>query len=255
MKENTIHKSRSCCSLNEGTTQYIDPVCGMSVSGNRPEFHFATDGVDYYFCSTHCLRTFKYDRKAGASGIRSRSGRNLALPVGLSGGAALIAVFLAVIAVIAANGSVGFAISEIKRLWYWVLLLSAGFALQLGLFVHIRHLVSQRLAGAKAELAASGTVSAGSMIACCSHGLVTLLPFLGISAAATFLARYQLSFLIVGLFSNLLGVTVMIGLAQKNHIEFKNPVLKAISGLNMKMLQFFLVITGSVAVGVSFASS
>jgi hypothetical protein len=154
-----------------------------------------------------------------------------------------------------ANSTLDFAFLEIKRLWYWVLLLSTGFGLQLGLFVHIRHILRQRLAGATAEVAASGAVSTGSMIACCSHGLVNLLPIFGISAAAAFLARYQLPFIMFGVFSNLVGVTIMIGLAQKNKIQFENPILKAISELNMRLARLVLIVTGLIAIGFSIASS
>lgn len=255
MSGNTSQNHASCCTAAAGKSQYVDPICGMSVSETRPDLHLVRDGFDYYFCGKHCLKTFKRQKAGGTSGARLLNGKHSALAIGMLGGAALLTLFVSVIAVVASNGSAGFAVSELKRLWYWALMLAAGFGLQLGLFVHIRHILQQRLAGAKAELAASGSVSAGSMIACCSHGLVNLLPFLGISAAAAFLARYQLPFLILGVFSNLLGVTMMIGLAQKNGIEFSNPILQAIARLNMNVLRILLVITGLLAISFSFASA
>ena len=244
----------SCCSNSKGHSHDVDPVCGMRIDKAQTHLHLVADGGDFYFCSNNCLRIFKKVRNESTSGTRIGDGKNLALPIGMLGGTGLVVLFSIAIAIIMANSSIEFAVAEIQRLWYWVVLLSAGFGLQVGLFVHIRHTVQQRLTAAKAELAASGAVSTGSLVACCAHGLVTLLPFLGVSAAATFMARYQLSFLLLGIFSNLLGVTMMIGLAQKNNVVFSNALLKYIASLNMKALRIFLVVTGLIALGVSFAS-
>jgi len=225
----------------------------MGVDGTSPGLRMTQAGIDYHFCSTHCLKIFTKNKEDIASGKGLRSRKNRALPAGILGGFFLILLFLTV--VILTNSTIGFILSEIQRLWYWVLLLAAGFGLQLGLFLHIRHTLQQRLAGATAEVAASGAVSTGSMIACCSHGLANLLPFLGVSAAAAFLARYQLPFIVFGVFSNLIGVTIMVGLAQKNNIVFNNPVLQGLVRLNMKLIRLFLIITGVVAIGVSIAAS
>lgn len=248
-------KIESCCSSENGHSHYVDPVCGMRIDKARPYLHLVSDGGDFYFCSNSCLRIFQTTGDDNASDTKTGSGKNLAVLMGVLGSSGLVVLFSIAIAIIMANSSIEFAVAEIKRLWYWVVLLSAGFGLQLGLFVHIRQTIRQRLTAAKAELAASGAVSTGSMVACCSHGLVTLLPFLGVSAAAAFLARYQMSFLLLGLFSNLLGVTVMIGLAQKNNIAFNNPLLKYLACLNMRALRIFLVGMGLIVIGVSFASS
>ena len=243
----------TCCSTSSGEVRHIDPVCGMGLDETKLELYTTHDSVDYYFCSSHCLKIFSKNKEDIISGKGLRTGRNWALPIGLLGSTLLITLFLTVVLI--ANGTIAFALSEIQRLWYWVLLLSAGFGLQLGLFIHIKHTLQQRLAAATAEVAASGAVSTGSMIACCSHGLVNLLPVFGISAAAAFLARYQLPFIIFGVFSNLLGVTIMVGLAQKNKIEFDNPILQFIARQNMKLIRPILIVTGLVAIGISIASS
>ena len=245
----------SCCSGTSGNSHFVDPVCGMRIAKTQPGLHWTSGGSEFYFCSSNCMRIFKHNHDNTTLSAHINRGKSPALIVGMSGAIGLIILFLIVISIILTNSSYEFALSEVKRLWYWVLLLSTGFGLQLGLFAHIRQTVNQKLTAAKAELAASGAVSSGSMVACCSHALVTLLPFLGISAAATFLARYQLSFLLLGLFSNLLGVTVMIGLAQKHKIEFKNPFLKFLSSLSMKALRIFLVVMGLIALGISLAAA
>ena len=242
-----------CANTPSEKAQYIDPICGMALDGSNPELSLTHAGEAYHFCSSHCQKLFARHKEDIVSGRGLKSKKNRALPVGILGTVSLIILFLTV--VVLANQTVAFALSEIQRLWYWVLLLSTGFGFQFGLFMHIRHTLHQRMVGATAEIATSGVVSTGSMIACCSHGLVNLLPIFGISAAAAFLARYQLPFILFGVFSNLVGVTIMFGLAQKNQIRFKNQLMLSIAKLNMKLVRVFLIITGIIAIGVSIASS
>jgi hypothetical protein len=51
------------------------------------------------------------------------------------------------------------------------------------------------------------------------------------------------------------GVTIMVGLAQKNSISFSNPLLCGIAGFNMKIVRLLLIVTGIIAIGVSVAAS
>jgi hypothetical protein len=59
-------------------------------------------------------------------------------------------------------------------------------------------------------LGASGGTSATAMVACCIHHVTDVLPILGLSAAASFLTRYQRPFMLVGLIMNLIGIGVML---------------------------------------------
>lgn len=254
MNDQTTLETSSCCNTaSSEQRQFIDPVCGMAVEGNNPALSIINKGVEHHFCSTHCRKAFNIAGKRSKSEEKASTRKNRALPIGIIGSSLLLLVFLLV--VLLANGSTAFAFSEIKRLWYWVLLLSAGFGLQLGLFIHTRYMIKEKMIGATAEVAASGAVSTGSMIACCSHGLVNLLPVFGISTAAVFLARYQLPFILFGVFSNLVGITIMIGLAQKNGITFSNLLLRLLANLNMKIVRLFLIISGSIAIGISILVS
>ena len=45
----------------EEKSQYTDPVCGMSTDQEGKFIHNKHDGKSYYFCSEHCLTTFKTD--------------------------------------------------------------------------------------------------------------------------------------------------------------------------------------------------
>jgi uncharacterized membrane protein YidH (DUF202 family) len=48
------------------------------------------------------------------------------------------------------------------------------------------------------------------MVACCAHHVSDLLPILGLTAAATFLAEYRTAFMLIGLGTTLAGIAVMI---------------------------------------------
>lgn len=61
-----------------------------------------------------------------------------------------------------------------------------------------------------AMLGTSGSTSVVTMVACCLHHVVDVLPILGLSAAATFLIRYQRPFMRVSLGLNLLGIAIML---------------------------------------------
>jgi hypothetical protein len=49
-----------------------------------------------------------------------------------------------------------------------------------------------------------------AMVACCAHHVTDVLPILGLTAAATFLAQYRTAFMLVGLGMTLLGISVMV---------------------------------------------
>lgn len=61
-----------------------------------------------------------------------------------------------------------------------------------------------------AVMGTSGGTSATAMIACCLHHVTDVLPVLGLSAAATFLTRYQRQFMQFGLAMNMLGILMIL---------------------------------------------
>jgi hypothetical protein len=56
----------------------------------------------------------------------------------------------------------------------------------------------------------SGGTSITAMVACCLHHVTDVLPVLGLSAAATFLTRYQRPFMLASLGVNMIGILVML---------------------------------------------
>ena len=76
--------------------------------------------------------------------------------------------------------------------------------LKKGLFVPITHPgPSGALTGA------GGSMSTAAMVACCAHHVTDVLPILGLTAAATFLAEYRIAFMLVGLGTTVLGIVFM----------------------------------------------
>ncbi|MBI2332111.1 MAG: hypothetical protein HYU84_08140, partial [Chloroflexi bacterium] len=61
-----------------------------------------------------------------------------------------------------------------------------------------------------ALMGTSGGTSVTAMVACCLHHVTDVLPILGLSAAATYLTRYQRPFMLVSLGLNILGIVVML---------------------------------------------
>ncbi len=136
--------------------------------------------------------------------------------VGAGAAALLIIVYLGIITL--AEG-LTHALGQTAELWYWVLALAIGFGVQAGLFSFIRQGIRERRAAATGSVAASGSVSAGSMAACCAHHLSDVLPLLGLSGVAIFLVRYQLFFIIVGVLSNIVGITIMLETIQRHGLS------------------------------------
>lgn len=55
-----------------------------------------------------------------------------------------------------------------------------------------------------------GGMFAVAMVACCAHHVTDVLPILGLTVAAAFLAEYRIAFMLVGLGSTVLGIVMML---------------------------------------------
>lgn len=144
---------------------------------------------------------------------------------------------------------------QFGEIWYWVFLLVAGFGTQVALLVYIRGAVHSKTAGATAGVAASGGVSMLAMIACCAHHVTDVLPILGLSVAAVFLADYQLPFILLGVFSNLAGITIMLGIIQKCELYPKTAALRRVFAFDMKKALNAVVVSGVIIVAFTFLAT
>lgn len=87
-----------------------------------------------------------------------------------------------------------------------------GFGVQTALYTILKWGLFMPSAGTGASgplMGAGGATSTVAMAACCAHHVTDVMPFLGLTAAATFLADYRTAFMLAGLGMNLIGITVM----------------------------------------------
>lgn len=98
----------------------------------------------------------------------------------------------------------------------WIILpIILGFGIQLALYttLKMRLLLPVPSAAPSGILAgAGGTTSTVAMVACCAHHITDVLPILGLTVAATFLAQYRTAFMLVGLGTTIIGILVMLSI-------------------------------------------
>lgn len=96
----------------------------------------------------------------------------------------------------------------------WIVIpIILGFGIQAALYTILKlrlFLPVSAIGPSGPMVGASGTTSSIAMVACCAHHITDVLPILGLTAAATFLAKYRLAFMGFGLGSTLLGIGYML---------------------------------------------
>lgn len=133
------------------------------------------------------------------------------------------------------------ALEQFGQTWYWILPLAMGFGLQVGLYFYIRASFRlKQMASPTAVVAASGGITTGSMVACCLHYLVNVIPLIGLAGASIFLIKYQSFFVVIGIFSNLIGITIMLEIIQKHNLS--NGLLKKLMIYNMNKIKKIVIV-------------
>lgn len=99
----------------------------------------------------------------------------------------------------------GFTQEQFFDFWYFIVSLAVGFGIQVGLYVYLQGLISS-MHGEGKVLGVTATTSTVSMVSCCAHYLVNVLPILGVAGAVTFVAQYQTELFWVGIVFNLGGI-------------------------------------------------
>ena len=100
-----------------------------------------------------------------------------------------------------------FAQSQFREFWYFVIALSAGFGIQMGLYAYLKNSI-HRVSGK--VVAVSGGTSTFAMVSCCAHYLVNILPVLGVTGILTVISQYQTQLFWVGIISNLAGIAYIV---------------------------------------------
>lgn len=98
-----------------------------------------------------------------------------------------------------------FVVNQFKQYWYFIVSLAVGFGIQIALYQYLKNLVHSGQGMGKV-VGVSGATSTVSMVSCCAHYLVNIIPILGITGIATFVAQYQSKIFLVGLAFNVFGI-------------------------------------------------
>lgn len=117
----------------------------------------------------------------------------------------------------------------------WIVMpIILGFGVQAALYIILkkRLFVPVVSTGASGALTgAGGSMSTMAMVACCAHHVTDVLPILGLTAAAAFLAEYRIAFMLLGLGTTLLGIVVMLTILYKERrkaIQMLLPAMEAV---------------------------
>lgn len=124
---------------------------------------------------------------------------------GILASAILLGVYFAVLTLVSGWN---FTQEQFVDYWYFIVSLAVGFGIQIALYQYIKNLVHS-WQGMGKVVGVSGTTSTAAMISCCAHYLVNLVPILGVTGFATFLAQYQVKLFWVGILFNLAGIMYM----------------------------------------------
>jgi hypothetical protein len=120
-----------------------------------------------------------------------------------------------------------YASSQFMRDCWYVIPIILGFGVQAALYSILRFRLFIPVAStghAGSMIGASSGTSATAMVACCIHHVTDVLPILGLSAAASFLTRYQRPFMLIGLAMNLIGIAVILFVLYRERQKLQ-PVL------------------------------
>ena len=136
------------------------------------------------------------------------------LPVlmGTLGALALFALYLAIV-----TWAQGWehAVELFRQDAWLVIPIMIGFGVEVGLYTYLRGVMRRGSRQSKMMMGAGGATSTAAMVACCVHHVADVLPLLGLSAAASFLAAYKIPFMLIGLAMNVIGIVVIVRAIRK----------------------------------------
>lgn len=177
----------------------------------------------------------------------------LTLPIlfGITGTLSITSIYIVFLSIL---NSPEYAWFQFLFMGRWMIPLVIGFGVQVGVFSYMRRFAKLAKSGqlTGVPIAASAGISTGSMIACCLHHVVDVLPLLGLSAAAIFISQFQPFLLAIGIVSNLIGISFMLYTIQKHHLYLIEGNLSTILKWNMKPILFSVTGLGIVSLAYLF---
>ncbi len=136
---------------------------------------------------------------------------------------ATLAMFGVYIGILTVFQGFSHAMQQAVQDWLWVGLVALGFGTQIGLYTHLRLLVSAaKAAGATAMTGAGTGTSTLGMVACCAHHLTDLAPLIALtgagslSGAISFLNEWKYPFIALGLVVNTIGIVITVRTIRKS---------------------------------------
>lgn len=153
-----------------------------------------------------------------------------------------LALFLFYILFLTIFNSLQHAWQQFLLLWPWMTLLLIGFGVQTGIFYHIHQYKNNK--NGKSTIIATGGVSSGSMILCCTHHVTDVIPLLGISGITLFLVEWQKFFLLIGIIFNVVGIIFLLEVVQKNHLYEQGTFWERIMYYNFQKMRWIVVWLG-----------
>lgn len=128
----------------------------------------------------------------------------LSISKGLIAAVILMAVYFIIVSLVSGWY---FAQVQFQQFWYYIVALTIGFGVQIGLYSYLKNSISQHVS--PKVVATSGATSTAAMISCCAHYLVNILPILGAVGIITVISSYQVQLFWVGLVFNFAGIVYM----------------------------------------------
>ena len=135
----------------------------------------------------------------------------------------MIILLSAYFAIVGFVSGIKFAESQFAEFWYFVVSLALGFGTQVGLYSYLRQMIKNHMMsgdGTGKTIAVTGTTSTLSMISCCAHYLINILPILGIAGVLSFIGQYQKGIFGIGILFNLFGIFYI----SRQIIKFKKQI-------------------------------
>lgn len=123
----------------------------------------------------------------------------------LSGTVAFVLMLAVYFGVVGLISGLDFTLEQFAKFWYFLVTLALGFGIQIGLYTYLKNLVGQH-GTSKKVVAVSGTTSTATMVSCCAHYLVNILPIVGVTGFLTLVVQYQIELFWLGLAFNAAGI-------------------------------------------------
>jgi len=132
-----------------------------------------------------------------------------AVSVGLLSSGLLVSFYLSVATL--SSGSLEHAMDLLALDSYYISAAATGVGVQMGLFAYLRRLTrSQPAVHCSTAVAAGGAGSSGAtMVSCCLHHLADIAPSTSLIFASTFVTKYRLELMAIGLAGNAVGIGLM----------------------------------------------